>query len=125
MYSQTRISNLNRTQAAWLSLTLALSLLFVQWLGLAHAVSHANLNAGVAVEQTEFSFSSGSVFDHQKVASICALLDAATLGAALHTPAVIAPIFAAIPRHHLAASGSGWTEPFRAYFSSRAPPLLA
>ena len=125
MYPQTRIANLNRSQAAWLSLILALSLLFVQWLGLAHAVSHANLNAGTAVQQTEFSFSSGSLFDHQKSASICALLDAATLGAALHTPAVIAPIFAAIPLHHPAVYGSGWTEPFRAYFSSRAPPFLA
>lgn len=122
MTPQARITNLNRSQAARLSLILALSLLFAQWLGLTHAVTHANFNSGIAVEQTEFSFVSG--FDHQKSASICSLLDAATLAAALHTPAVVAPIFAALPLHDYTASGSSWTEPFRLFFSSRAPPLL-
>ncbi len=112
------------TQAACLRLMLVVCLLFAQWLGTAHAISHASLNNnGVTIEQVESAAAGG--WDHQPSARSCVLLDAATLGAALHTPAILAPVLAAVCLHQQTANGTDWAQTFLAYFSSRAPPLTA
>ncbi len=96
---------------------LAVSLLFSQWLGYAHAIAHA----GVGAEPVK---AYAGVSDHVKSAGACAALDAAALGAGLQG-AGLAPLAA------LAASEpvvlplrSGWHRLFTTHFSSRAPPAL-
>ncbi len=101
-----------------LGVLLALSLLFMQWVGYAHAVAHA----GAPPELEKISQTQGDTFDHAKSASACAALDATALGAGLKA-AVLAPL-------PLAAAGapqpqplrSGWHRLFTAHFSTRAPP---
>ena len=115
-----RLPHLKR-RTALLGVLLILSLLFTQWLGYAHAVSH-----GVASpEMTKAVQSAGGPSDHAKSASACAALDAATLGAGLHSagwpplPALAVNGAVALPLR------SGWHRLFSAHFSSRAPPLNA
>lgn len=97
---------------------LAVSLLFSQWLGYAHAIAHA----GVAAESTTAAQAFAGASDHVKSAGVCAALDAAALGVGLQGAAL-----ASLP--DMAADGpvalplrSGWHRLFNAHFSSRAPP---
>lgn len=99
---------------------LALSLLFTQWLGYAHAIAHA----GGTAEVTKVATSGGGV-EHAKSASACASFDAATLGAGTLNSA-LPPLASAQQSGPVALPlRAGWHRQFTAHFSSRAPPLNA
>lgn len=101
---------------------LALCLLFAQWLGYSHAIAHAGTKAETLISQADLSGASISSFGHQAAGNVCAALDAAALGASLHSPAfvpLLAVLSEAIADTPLPA---GWRQPFTALFSSRAPP---
>lgn len=101
---------------------LALSLLFTQWLGYAHAFAHAGGHAGW-VQDT--SRATDSPFDHSKSASACAAFDAATLGAGLQPDAPALPP-AVSPGDAVAAQPcASWHPSFTAHFPTRAPPTTA
>ncbi len=121
-------------RSAAIALWVALCLLLAQWLGYAHAIGHPGLTAEPRVSQisTSAQFSAAdpasdsitSAFDHQKSLNACAALDAATLGASLHSPPVLA-IFLTLPSATADTTClSVWQQSFAALFSSRAPPLL-
>lgn len=99
------------------------SLLFAQWLGLAHAIGHAGVAIELSAEQPASAANGG--FDHQKSATACAALDGVTLGAALHSPPFSPALLAATPLPLAWMAEAGWIAAFRAHFSSRAPPLTA
>ena len=112
--------------SVWIALCLMLCLLFAQWLGYSHAISHAGIKTEALSSQPGLSISTSlstsSFFDHQTASNACTSLDAATLGASLHSPAVLpllltgaAMMADAIPQHI-------WLQAFTALFSSRAPP---
>ncbi len=105
----------------WLALTLILSLLFTQWLGVSHAVAHGN---GLP-ELKQATAKALGLPDHAKSSGACAALDAATLGAG--PPAVdFVPAFATLDDGPVALPlRTGWHRLFVAHFSSRAPPLNA
>lgn len=111
---------MHKRRSALMGMLLALSLLFTQWLGYAHAIAHAG---GV----TEFTqvVQAGGALEHAKSASACAAFDAATLGAGtLNSILPAAPVVqengpVALPLR------AGWHRQFTAHFSSRAPPLNA
>ncbi len=111
---------MHNRRRAFMGMLLALSLLFTQWVGYAHAIAHA----GGATEFTKVA-QAGSPLEHAKSASACAAFDAATLGAgtlnsALPTVPVVqesGPVV--LPLR------AGWHRQFSAHFSSRAPPLNA
>lgn len=121
MHSVAHLLPTRRYQAAALSLILVLCLLFAQWLGLSHALSHVAINNNVSVEQAEPVSAGG--FDHQPSARSCVLLDVATLGVVLHTPVIVVPVLTQAAAHQQIAAGASWAQLFRACFSSRAPPL--
>ncbi len=104
---------------AALGVLLALSLLFTQWLGYAHAIAHA----GLQPEIQSASQPQTDGFDHVKAGGACAALDALTLGAGLQSaalpplPAVAADAPVVLPLR------AGWHRLFTAHFSTRAPPL--
>ena len=104
-----------------LGVLLALSLLFMQWLGYAHAIAHAGAQPEFETStQTRFD-----TFDHVKSASACAALDALALGTGLQSaalpslPAMSPDAPVALPLR------AGWHRLFTAHFSTRAPPLNA
>ena len=120
-------------RSAGIALWVALCLLFAQWLGYAHAIGHSGLKAELRLSQISASATtspadqasdSTPTFDHQKSLSACAALDAATLGASLHSPPLLA-IFLTLPSINVGtACLSVWQQSFAALFSSRAPPPL-
>ncbi len=106
---------------AALGVLLAISLLFTQWLGYAHAIAHA----GAQPELQSAAQTPADSFDHAKTAGACAALDALALGAGLQSaalpplPAMAADAPVVLPPR------AGWHRLFTAHFSSRAPPLNA
>ena len=109
--------------APWLALWLALCLMFAQWLGYTHAIAHAGAKAESLISQSAQSGQSISSFDHQAASNACASLDAAALGASLHSPAFM-PLLALLADTIQSTSHpAGWLQHFIALFSSRAPPL--
>ncbi|MDO8299020.1 hypothetical protein [Lacisediminimonas sp.] len=118
-----RFSRLNRQ--CILTSVLTLALLFVQSLGLLHAVAHAGnapASHGLQIVQlapADSSPADTSLFDGKHS---CASFEAATLGAAVHVKAFIAllPINASLPAGRpLPVSRDAVT---RYHFESRAPP---
>lgn len=107
-------------RGALMGILLALSLLFTQWAGYAHAIAHAG---GV----TEFTKTSqaGVPLEHAKSASACAAFDAATLGAG--TLNSVLPALPVVQESNSVTLPlrAGWHRQFSAHFSSRAPPLNA
>ena len=106
---------------AALGMLLALSLLFMQWLGYAHSLAHA----GIQTELENVTATQGDVFGHAKSASACAALDAVSLGSGLPTalPVLLSPTTTNAPV--ALPLRAGWHRLFSAHFSSRAPPLNA
>lgn len=102
-------------------LSLALMLLFTQWLGYAHLIAHTD---GVN-EVTRIEASKSGIPDHQKTASACAAFDAAALGAGLHTPDIILAVAPSASFAPQTATPAGHAPAFFAHFASRAPPLKA
>ncbi len=108
----------HRRRHALMGMLLALSLLFTQWLGYAHAIAHA----GGTAEFTKLA-QAGGPLEHAKSAGACAAFDAATLGAGTLNSALppLAPVQAGSPV--ILPLRAGWHRQFTAHFSSRAPPL--
>lgn len=109
-------------RSAWMALCLVLCLLFAQWLGYAHAISHAGVKTEALSTQTSLSISTSYAFDHQTASNACTSLDAATLGASLHSPTFLPPLLTGAALMAEAIPQYGWLQPFTAHFSSRAPP---
>ncbi len=131
MHSSTGIQLSHSHRSAGIALWMMLCLLFAQWLGLTHAIAHAGLKSEPQPSQisTATSFSptaqtgwiSGAV-DHQKSLSACAALDAATLGAGLHSAPLLPLLLTLGSAQADAGVISLWQQAFTAFFSSRAPP---
>jgi len=118
----------SRHRSATIALWVAVCLLFAQWLGFAHAIGHAGLKYDATSEAISVSSISAdkapSVFDHQKTSNACAALDAATLGAGLHSAPVLALLLTLSPSKIDCAILNPWQQSFAALFSSRAPPFF-
>ena len=67
--------------SAIIALWVVICLLFAQWLGFAHAISHAGLKPEITSNQLITADKAAPIFDHQKASSSCAALDAATFNA--------------------------------------------
>jgi hypothetical protein len=100
-----------------LALLLAMALLFVQWAGLGHRISHSALQQQLIGALTN---ADGGAPD--KLHS-CVLFDAATVADMLHIPPALAtPLTGAEVLAQWAAFIS-WRAPLLTCFSSRAPPV--
>ncbi len=108
-------------RSAALSVLLALSLLFTQWLGYAHAIAHA----GALPELESSAPIKGDAFDHAKAGGTCAALDAMALGAGLQSSALAPLPTMSADAPVLLPPCAGDKRLFTAHFSSRAPPLNA
>lgn len=110
----------DRRRSALMGILLALSLLFTQWLGYAHAIAHA----GGATDYAKVAQADGAL-EHAKSAGACAAFDAATLGAG--TLNSVLPAMPVVQKSGPVALPlrAGWHRQFTAHFSSRAPPLNA
>ena len=108
---------------------LVLCLLLAQWVGLAHAIAHAQSQGSVHLQLAERGGDTDAVsvglFDHPKASGACAALDAATLGAGPCTDIGTLPLQRAVQVPASAVLLQRWHPPFVASFSSRAPPLDA
>ncbi len=112
-----------RRCSAITALWVAMCLLFAQWLGYAHAISHAGLKSDTASVQSVAADKASVVFDHQKASTTCAALDAATLGVGLHSAPALAALLTFSDSNADCAFLSPWQQSFVALFSSRAPPF--
>jgi len=98
-----------------------LCLLFAQWLGYTHAISHSGIQTEAISSNNSLNSYSGC-FDHQQAGHSCALLEAGTLGASLTVP-FYQITATALPSFVLAnLMRFGFQQRFVALFSSRAPP---
>jgi hypothetical protein len=102
---------------------LAFAVLFAQWIGIAHAIAHADQLLVQTQATASSSTNDHSDGDGDSLSHSCLLFDAITLSAALHTaefggltsprpgvPAMEIPLLS-------------WDALFNSHFSSRAPPL--
>jgi hypothetical protein len=114
--------NRSPMQSARIAILVALALLFAQWVGLTHRISHAQLQAQEYSSATRSGDDSSSGNDGSAHHS-CAAFDAATVGDLVHLAPFIAPLLTSA---HMLASWAAfisWDAPLTRYFSSRAPPL--
>jgi hypothetical protein len=120
---------------------LVIAMLCAQWAGMAHRIGHAdrvgavNLLAGDSSANAEEDLAANSLgrataalpaFESQtgssEEAHSCALLDAASLGAGIHSrPFQLLPM-PGVQVLALWAAFASWQSPFAFHFSSRAPP---
>lgn len=120
---------------------LVIAMLCAQWVGMAHRISHAdkvgamNLLAGDSSANAEENLAADSsgtaavalpAFEPQtgssEEAHSCALIDAASLGAGIHSrPFQLLPM-PGVQVLALWAAFASWQSPFTCHFSSRAPP---
>lgn len=120
---------------------LVIAMLCAQWVGMAHRISHAdkvgamNLLAGDSSANAEENLAADSsgtaavalpAFEPQtgssEEAHSCALIDAASLGAGIHSrPFQLLPM-PGVQVLALWAAFASWQSPFACHFSSRAPP---
>lgn len=124
MHSSTEYSAPRPRNNAVIALWIAICLLFAQWLGYAHAINHAGLKSENASVQVISADKASVVFDHQKASNACAALDAATLGAGLHSAPALPLSLTLSPAKIDCAVVNSWQQSFIALFSSRAPPSL-
>ena len=124
MYSSTDHRASYHRSSAIIALWVAVCLLFAQWLGYAHAISHAGSKSETASVQVLAADKTSIVFDHQKASSACAALDGATLGAGLHSATVLSLLLTFSASTADCILLTPWQQSFAALFSSRAPPLL-
>ena len=122
MYSSTDHRSLRHPGSTVIALWVAICLLFAQWLGYAHAITHAGLKSETVSVQALTADKTSVVFDHQKASNACVALDAAALGAGLHSAPVLALLLTLSPSSIACALSTPWQQPFIALFSSRAPP---
>ena len=124
MYLSTDHRSSHYRSSALIALWVSFCLLFAQWLGYAHAISHAGSKSETASVQILAADKTTIVFDHQKASNACAALDGATLGAGLHsTPALALFLTLSAPKADCTIL-TPWQQSFAALFSSRAPPLF-
>jgi hypothetical protein len=115
--------NRSLMQSARIAILVALALLFAQWVGLTHRISHAQLQAQEYSAVTPSADDSGDNTDGSARHS-CAAFDAATVGDLVHIAPFIAPLLASAQVLALWAAFISWDAPLTRYFSSRAPPLF-
>jgi hypothetical protein len=113
-------SSHRRSYRALTAALLVFGLLLSQWVGWTHAIAHS----GIASTQAA-SDSSWEPIQHTHSASHCAALDAATLGASLHSSGLLVlPAVRASAAIDLPVRG-GIARLTALHFNSRAPPHLA
>jgi hypothetical protein len=131
-------SSISKTHSKrWLLCVLLPALLFAQWMGLSHRMSHANWTGGIApisLNAQQISTSSTSLFDAPffqgnkddgGTLHSCALYDAASTAEYLyHVPdaAILLKGKAIISKSKTSVS---WLALLQLPFSSRAPPSLS
>lgn len=112
------------SRGALIALWVALCLLFAQGLGYAHAISHAGSKTETLISQASPASASTPALDHKQASSACAMLEAATLAAGLHSPSLL-PLIQTLPVPDSDSIAMNlWQQSFAAFFSSRAPPLF-
>jgi hypothetical protein len=100
-----------------IALMLAVALLFAQWTGLKHRISHASL------QYQQIHASSIDDTGDNDAGHSCAAFDAATVGDTLHFLPFIIPLIRSAQVLALWAAFTSWDAPLTTCFSSRAPPL--
>lgn len=105
-----------RTRIA-IAIFLAMALLFVQWAGLNHRISHWALQQQLAAAPSNVD---GGTPD--KLHS-CVAFDATTVADLIHMPPMAAPLITGVQVLAQWAAFASWQPPLLTCFSSRAPPL--
>jgi hypothetical protein len=100
-----------------IAILLAMALLFAQWVGQHHRISHAGLQQQANVTSIADS-SGGNDLNHS-----CAAFDAATVGDSINSIPFVTPLVTSAHVLALWAAFISWDAPLITCFSSRAPPL--
>lgn len=101
------------------ALAVTIALLFAQWLGFAHRISHAQLQPFSVTLQQADDNSDGGNLHHS-----CAAFDAATVGDTVSIAPFVTPLLTSAQVLALWAAFISWDVPVIPWFSSRAPPLF-
>jgi hypothetical protein len=99
-----------------LAVFLAIALLFVQWIGLNHRISHR------ALQQQLVSAPANTDGGTPDKPHSCAAFDAATVADLIHMPPLAAPLITGAQVLAQWAAFTSWQAPLVTCFSSRAPP---
>jgi hypothetical protein len=100
-----------------IAMLVAAALLFAQWAGLNHKISHAKLQ-----QHYTHVAAIADIGGDQDPKHSCAAFDAATVGDSIHITPFITPLVTSAQVLALWAAFISWDAPVTAYFSSRAPP---
>ncbi len=101
---------------------LLFSLLFAQFLGLAHSIAHTQRDGDNRVAQVASTDSKAARQLLHDTSTSCAAFDEACVGASLHTPTYSPPLLPGAAVLSLWSAFASWEQPFQRLFSSRAPP---
>jgi hypothetical protein len=104
-----------------IAMLLAAALLFAQWAGLSHRISHAYLQQQQALA---YSIPDDNRNGDQDMRHSCAAFDAATVADTIPLPPFVAPLITSVRVLALWAAFISWDAPLAVYFSSRAPPRV-
>ena len=116
---------LSRTAIAAL---LIVAVLFAQWMGVMHRISHADRSNGPIISIAGFDVRSAGpatdrVADGNTDNHSCTAFDAATLADALPVPFVCASLQPGAALIAARAAFDSWDAPLAHFYSPRAPPL--
>lgn len=95
----------------------AVALLFAQWAGLNHRISHANPQQHITHVASIVDIDGDKDAGHS-----CAAFDAATVGDSINTIPFVTPLITSAQVLALWAAFISWDAPLTTCFSSRAPP---
>jgi hypothetical protein len=104
------------------AILLAIAMLFVQWVGLNHRISHSALQQQLHSSPMNPVLANVDGGTSDKLHS-CALFDAATVADLLHMPPVAGTLLTGAQVLAQWAAFISWHAPLLTCFSSRAPPL--
>lgn len=112
-----------RRRLAPSALLLVVTLLFAQWLGLAHRIEHGRPAEVTQQVQVNLPALQGDSAGYDKALEHnCALFDGAALASVLHSPTVSLAILPGAKVLALWTAFASWDAPVLLHFSSRAPP---
>jgi hypothetical protein len=100
-----------------IAILVAAALLFAQWAGLNHKISHAKLQQYIT-----HAAAIADIADDENPGHSCAEFDAATVGDTIHIVPFVTPLVTSAKVLALWAAFISWDAPVTTYFSSRAPP---